>query len=305
MQMKSCLAALSVTCFFFTSAVAWAQDDLAPGELDPELFTMEALLADVPEDRFSIDPAFAGDYGLVGEMETASGIRLKPDGRFEFFYMVGMLDVLAEGTWSALDDMVIRLVADKHGLAEKPFEMGQRTTWDTASPEAQKVGSNTALLPCSYDGGPEDRGAAVPLEESVVFQIGYSIKSLPPLRSGKVRTRPYPLHKCSDVVMIGADGNRYNYVSNEGGYVLARMPDGSIPDRIEIENIAFAGKGLRKMEVDVPDLEPGLYTLLMDYRRFEPRMFDILYLEKSEKGFAAHFDDQISGMTYVRSEAAE
>ena len=43
----------------------------------------------------------AGDYRLVGEQDVASGIRLKPDGRFQYFLIAGALDEQAEGRWSA------------------------------------------------------------------------------------------------------------------------------------------------------------------------------------------------------------
>lgn len=43
----------------------------------------------------------AGDYRLVGEQDVASGIRLKPDGHFQYFLSAGALDEQAEGRWSA------------------------------------------------------------------------------------------------------------------------------------------------------------------------------------------------------------
>ncbi|HEX8224231.1 MAG TPA: hypothetical protein VF605_10490 [Allosphingosinicella sp.] len=45
-------------------------------------------------------PSAAGDYRLVGEQDVASGIRLKPDGRFQYFLAAGALDERAEGRWS-------------------------------------------------------------------------------------------------------------------------------------------------------------------------------------------------------------
>ncbi|HLK28414.1 MAG TPA: hypothetical protein VKT28_07525 [Puia sp.] len=44
--------------------------------------------------------AVAGEYYLQGVMETASGIQLKPDSTFEFFYSYGALDRYGSGKWS-------------------------------------------------------------------------------------------------------------------------------------------------------------------------------------------------------------
>lgn len=49
----------------------------------------------------------AGDYRLVGEQDVASGIRLKPDGRFQYFLSAGALDEQAEGRWSLAGRTVI------------------------------------------------------------------------------------------------------------------------------------------------------------------------------------------------------
>jgi len=46
-------------------------------------------------------PDLAGTYRLVGEQDVASGLRLQPDGRFQYFLIAGALDEAAEGRWSA------------------------------------------------------------------------------------------------------------------------------------------------------------------------------------------------------------
>ena len=53
----------------------------------------------------------AGDYRLVGEQDVASGIRLKPDGRFQYFLSAGALDEQAEGRWSSAGG-VVAMVTD-------------------------------------------------------------------------------------------------------------------------------------------------------------------------------------------------
>jgi hypothetical protein len=49
----------------------------------------------------------AGIYRLVGEQDVASGLRLREDGRFQYFLSVGALDEQAEGRWRAADGTVI------------------------------------------------------------------------------------------------------------------------------------------------------------------------------------------------------
>ncbi|HYG48409.1 MAG TPA: hypothetical protein VD846_10775 [Allosphingosinicella sp.] len=48
----------------------------------------------------------AGDYRLVGEQDVASGLRLRPDGRFQYFLIAGALDEGAEGRWSVAGRIV-------------------------------------------------------------------------------------------------------------------------------------------------------------------------------------------------------
>ena len=48
----------------------------------------------------------AGTYRLVGEQDVASGLRLRPDGRFEYFLSSGALDEQAEGRWRSSGRLV-------------------------------------------------------------------------------------------------------------------------------------------------------------------------------------------------------
>ncbi|HEX8512705.1 MAG TPA: hypothetical protein VF688_06310 [Allosphingosinicella sp.] len=45
------------------------------------------------------EPGVAGTYRLVGEPDAASGLRLRPDGRFQYFLSAGALDEQAQGRW--------------------------------------------------------------------------------------------------------------------------------------------------------------------------------------------------------------
>ncbi len=46
----------------------------------------------------------AGEYHLDGVMETGSGLLLHPDGRFEWFFSYGALDLAARGRWTRAGD---------------------------------------------------------------------------------------------------------------------------------------------------------------------------------------------------------
>ena len=48
----------------------------------------------------------AGTYRLVGEQDVASGLRLQPDGRFQYFLSAGALDEQAEGRWRSAGGVV-------------------------------------------------------------------------------------------------------------------------------------------------------------------------------------------------------
>ncbi|HEX8127198.1 MAG TPA: hypothetical protein VF548_16600 [Allosphingosinicella sp.] len=49
----------------------------------------------------------AGIYRLVGQQDVASGLRLEPDGRFQYFLSAGALDEQAEGRWRSAGAVVI------------------------------------------------------------------------------------------------------------------------------------------------------------------------------------------------------
>ena len=59
------------------------------------------------------EPGPAGAYRLVGEQDVASGIRLEPDGRFQYFLIAGALDERAEGRWTAGDGRIALVTEPK------------------------------------------------------------------------------------------------------------------------------------------------------------------------------------------------
>jgi hypothetical protein len=72
---------------------------------------MRSLLSLVPLLLLVSAPAAAergpaGTYRLVGEQDVASGLRLRADGRFEYFLSAGALDEQAEGRWRSAGSVV-------------------------------------------------------------------------------------------------------------------------------------------------------------------------------------------------------
>lgn len=55
----------------------------------------------------------AGEYRLVGEQDVASGLRLQPDGRFQYFLIAGALDEQAEGRWTRSGGVVTLVTEPK------------------------------------------------------------------------------------------------------------------------------------------------------------------------------------------------
>jgi hypothetical protein len=68
--------------------------------LRPALLAFLALLLLPAAAGGGADRNPAGTYRLVGEQDVASGLRLKRDGRFEYFLAAGALDERSEGRWS-------------------------------------------------------------------------------------------------------------------------------------------------------------------------------------------------------------
>jgi hypothetical protein len=62
------------------------------------LYLLSLLLAAAAPAAAEAKPA--GTYRLVGEQDVASGLRLEPSGRFQYFLSAGALDERAEGRWS-------------------------------------------------------------------------------------------------------------------------------------------------------------------------------------------------------------
>lgn len=87
----------------------------------------------------------AGEYRLAGEQDVASGLRLKPDGRFQYFLIAGALDERAEGRWTSTGGLVALVTEPKPVPAA--FSQNRPGTSDSA-PLSVKVS------------GPDGRGLA-------------------------------------------------------------------------------------------------------------------------------------------------
>ena len=53
--------------------------------------------------------SLAGHYHLEGIMETGSELLLREDGRFQWYFTYGALDLAAEGRWQREDEYVVLL----------------------------------------------------------------------------------------------------------------------------------------------------------------------------------------------------
>ena len=58
------------------------------------------------------DAAITGEYSLGGVMETGSGLLLRDDGSFEWYFSYGALDLGARGTWTRMGNVVELRVVD-------------------------------------------------------------------------------------------------------------------------------------------------------------------------------------------------
>ncbi|MGC4250603.1 MAG: hypothetical protein QM605_03780 [Sphingobium sp.] len=66
--------------------------------------------------------AWTGHYYLQGVMETGSEMLLRPDGRFQWYLVVGALDLFAEGRWEAKDGSVILTSEPSKDVPKPAFE---------------------------------------------------------------------------------------------------------------------------------------------------------------------------------------
>ena len=95
-------AALLVGCGLPALALEQAQSTQAPSHQD----------AQAQAKAMTVDAALAGEYSLDGVMETGSGLLLRSDGSFEWYFSYGALDMGARGTWARTGDAVELRVAD-------------------------------------------------------------------------------------------------------------------------------------------------------------------------------------------------
>ncbi len=73
----------------------------------------------------------SGHYYLRGVMETGSELLLRPDGRFQWYLVIGALDLFAEGRWSEKDGIVLLKAEKTKDVPEPGFETLQLTVRDS------------------------------------------------------------------------------------------------------------------------------------------------------------------------------
>jgi len=85
-------------------------------------------------------PTIAGEYELRGVMEMASGLLLKPDSTFEFFFSYGAMDRGGSGkwVWNEKKNTVILNTPDRHqsdyALVQSRKDTGKLTTFRITDP---------------------------------------------------------------------------------------------------------------------------------------------------------------------------
>lgn len=248
------------------------------------------------------DPALAGDYLLRGQMETGSGLRLKPDGTFEWYLVVGSLDVFASGQWSANGNTIL-LINDPVNRASQPYRLVSSSPWTEASAEEKRIGQGLAMPSCySGDEMPPENPVAKPLDDAVVIQIAFDPATLP-VHNGKVWTKAYPLPNCSMIWAGDPDKEesapQYSYP--DGYFLLTHKKDESLTS-ITVKNGQYAGANVENLSIEFPPLKPGVHRIWLDYGLFKPRMFDRLMLTRENEGLRPHFDGSADTGIYVKSQ---
>ena len=67
---------------------------------------------EAPSQAKPAEASLAGEYELSGVMETGSGLLLRGDGSFEWYFSYGALDLGARGKWTRKGDVVELAVAE-------------------------------------------------------------------------------------------------------------------------------------------------------------------------------------------------
>lgn len=97
--MKARHGLLLLAVFAACATPAWAQQDGAPQSTSASMAKAEHGASDA-------SAPLAGEYQLGGVMETGSGLLLRADGRFEWYFSYGALDLGARGKWQRKGDTV-------------------------------------------------------------------------------------------------------------------------------------------------------------------------------------------------------
>jgi hypothetical protein len=105
------------------------------------LISFTILFLYMPAFTQSVNPI--GEYYLEGVMETASGLLIKPDSTFEFFYSYGALDRGGKGKWTLKDGM---LILDSEARPEKDFALISSKKTADKNITIRIVEKNTNLL---------------------------------------------------------------------------------------------------------------------------------------------------------------
>ncbi|MBK6708310.1 MAG: hypothetical protein IPG54_12815 [Sphingomonadales bacterium] len=112
-----------------SDAVAGEAVDGIERQIAAERQRLRCRRAGPPAEIGKADAALAGHYYLSGVMETGSELRLKADGRFDWYISYGSVDQGAQGRWGR-DGQTVTLVADAPSPDTPLARADQAFPWD-------------------------------------------------------------------------------------------------------------------------------------------------------------------------------
>jgi hypothetical protein len=192
----------------------------------------------------------AGDY-VHSERELIAGLRLKPDGSFEYALTVGSLDERAKGRWEANGNR-IRLTSDPRPIA--PTITATRIDADPGKPFSIRV-----LTP---------RGSDMPgVDMLVEFDSGEPLDTYTP---GSPWTLPEEERRTPRFLTFSMDSYRLR---------SERLPLDPRPGTVAIFSLTPNDFGVADFDGVEGELQPGKVILRrpegsIEFRRVEPRSED-------------------------------
>lgn len=184
---------------------------------------------------------FVGLYFLQGVHETASGLELREDGRFEWFVSYGAVDQFAVGRWSRERERIV-LVADKSDPAGEWFAYDRAFPW---SADAER-----ALRQTEYDDRRVQAEANCPFMNAT--EATMMATPAPPLEiaaGGDVSVvPPPPALPAEPVSPVDAALSAYEKLASQA--IAARGDADDAPEDAEAQRRAEAAEAAAQLALD-------------------------------------------------------